>query len=263
MRTQVNSERAIFSAEIKSSEKRSKRKKIKVEFMENRTETVGRIVGRRVPYDCRGDRHDLDIDIRLAEARERGAGGKAVGSPWRPAIDHKDYAEATWPSRSRFNFWIAECTGENCNAMDAKHMKELMRLHKEIMEIKIDVNDARKLSTWEDLTDEQWDTFNGTWSFQEERDSNRHVISKRKCQGFGPFCGMSSPLEVFRSDEAVVKDLTDAESLEAFNFWETQEQSCPVTIARSVSPCYESYCQSYKSSAERTQCGTPRPVTAT
>ena len=65
---------------------------------------------------------------------------------------------------------------------------------------------------------------------------------------------MSSPLEVFRSDEAVVKDLTDAESLEAFNFWETQEQSCPVTIARSVSPCYESYCQSYKSSAERTQC---------
>ena len=225
------------------------------EFMENAFETIGRIVGRR-PYQTIAVATVMTLILISGYPRLKNEG--RAEKQWvprgAPAIDHKDYAEATWPSRSRFNFWIAECTEENCNAMDAKHMKELMRLHKEIMEIKIDVKDVRKLSTWDGLTDEQWDTFNGTWSFQEERDSNRNVISKRKCQGFGPFCGMSSPLEVFRSDEAVVKDLTDAESLEAFNFWETQEQSCPVTIARSVSPCYQSYCQSYKSATERTQC---------
>ena len=55
------------------------------EFMENGFETVGRIVGRR-PY------HTIAVATVMTlilisgwlEARERGAGGKAVGSPWRP-----------------------------------------------------------------------------------------------------------------------------------------------------------------------------------
>ena len=67
---------------------------------------------------------------------------------------------------------------------------------------------------------------------------------------------MSSPLEIFRSDEAIINDATfsDADVLRAFNFWEGQEQSCPVTIAKSNSPCYTDACQKYKTTAQRTTC---------
>ena len=67
---------------------------------------------------------------------------------------------------------------------------------------------------------------------------------------------MSSPLEIFRSDEAIINDATfsDADVLRAFNFWEGQEQSCPVSIAKSSSPCYTDACQKYKTTAQRTTC---------
>jgi len=226
------------------------------EFMENMFETIGRLVGRK-PITTIAVA--LVVTLILISGYPRLKNEGRAEKQWVPrgalALDHQDYTQATWPSRSRFNFWIAECTdGEDCNAMDAKHIKELMRLHKAIMDIEVDVNDVKKLSTWEDVTEEQWATFNGTWSFGLKRDASGNEITKRKCQAFGPFCGMSSPLEIFRSDEAVIKDLTDAESLQAFNFWESQEQSCPVTIARSTSPCYSDACQQYKTLTQRKVC---------
>merc|ERR1711871_955389 len=225
------------------------------EVMENMFETIGRSVGRR-PLTTIAIALVATLILISGYPRLKNEG--RAEKQWVPrgalALEHQSYAQATWPSRSRFNFWIAECKGEDCNAMDAEHIKELMRLHKAIMAIEVDVNEVKKLSTWSDVTEEQWDTFNGTWSFGLKRDSNGKEITKRKCQAFGPFCGMSSPLEIFRSDEAVIKDLTDQESLQAFNFWESQEQSCPVTIARSTSPCYTDACQKYQTATQRQMC---------
>ena len=157
------------------------------EFMENMFETIGRVVGRR-PYltICLSILATLILISGFPRLENEGRAEKQWVPRGALAIDHKDYAEATWPSRSRFNFWIAKCKdGENCNAMDSKHIKELMRLHKAIMEIQIDVKEVKKISTWSGVSEKQWDTFNGTWSFNTIRDDNGNEITKRKCQAFG------------------------------------------------------------------------------
>ena len=69
--------------------------------------------------------------------------------------------------------------------MDSKHIKELMRLHTAIMDIQVDVKEVKKISTWSAVSEKQWDTFNGTWSFNTIRDDNGNEITKRKCQAFG------------------------------------------------------------------------------
>ena len=157
------------------------------EFMENMFETIGRVVGRR-PYltICLSILATLILISGYPRLENEGRAEKQWVPRGALAIDHKDYAEATWPSRSRFNFWIAKCKdGENCNAMDSKHIKELMRLHKAIMEIQVDVKEVKKISTWSGVSEKQWDTFNGTWSFNTIRDDNGNEITKRKCQAFG------------------------------------------------------------------------------
>merc|ERR1719421_130555 len=184
-------------------------------------------------------------------------------------LSHKDYADEMWPSSNRFNFWMARCKTAGCNALDAKHMRELNRIHQEILSITVTVDEVRNKHTisggkksyvWEKVTDKQWEVFNGSWSFDRSKDRS----TKRKCVQFGPFCGKSSPLEIFREDSAVIDSMSDAESLYAFNFWEQQTTSCPVTIAKSNSPCVNTTaynpnasptdCQKYETSAERQNC---------
>jgi predicted RND superfamily exporter protein len=241
------------------------------EFIEKQFEKAGRWIARKpwiaiaisvvLVAICAGGYPSLKTENR-AEMQwvPRGALG----------LTHKDYADEMWPSSNRFNFWMAQCTGSNCNALDAAHMKELNRIHQEILAITVTVEEVKNIHTvggngkksfvWEKLTDKQWEVFNGSWSFDRSKDRS----TKRKCVQFGPFCGKSSPLEIFREDTTVINTMTDKESLDAFNFWESQTTACPVTIAKSDSPCVDASkfnsnaskqdCQTYNTTDERKNC---------
>lgn len=224
------------------------------------------------------------------------------------ALDHKDYADAQWPSSQRFNIWVATCKKDkpDCNMMEAKYVKELNRIHQNIKAITIngknlkawDQNDkilkgVKKPRYFADMTDEQFEKFNGTYMFTtpeegpvemfyegDKIDANYNtttdeacgtwgekVVCKKihqKCFKFGPFCGMSSPLQVFREDTKVLSSLTNEEAFQAWNYWERQENSCPVSIAKLDSPCLNAKawapaagkmdCQKYKTPDERKNC---------
>ena len=237
------------------------------EFLEQAFENVGRFVARRP---------GLTIFFALVLIGACGGGYPMLKNEnraekqWVPrgamALDHKDYADGMWPSSQRFNFWIAK-SKDGSNVMTAKYIQELNRIYKEIMAIEVSVEEVKdihgisgknKRYKWASVTDKQWEVFNGTWSF------DRRPGTKRKCAKFGPFCGKSSPLEIFRQDDKIIEQLTDATTLQAFNFWESQTQMCPVTIARADSPCIDTSkwkagagrldCQTYKTATQRQNC---------
>tara|TARA_B110000211_G_C13671220_1_gene374608 strand:- start:63 stop:476 length:414 start_codon:yes stop_codon:yes gene_type:complete len=81
---------------------------------------------------------------------------------------------------------------------------------------------------------------------------------------FGPFCGKRTMLDIFRDDDAVIDALTLAEAKQAVNFWEGQDNFCPVSIAKLDSPCVDTKahnpsankldCQKYTTKDERGNC---------
>lgn len=175
------------------------------------------------------------------------------------ALEHNEYVTNAWPSAQRFNLWIAECKTSGCNAWDAEHLQRLNELHQKILEIEIDSADVKKLDDYKDVDQDEWDAvFGGTWSFDRREGTNR------KCYLFGPFCAKQSILAVFREDSAVIEALTDETALQAINFWETQTNACPVTLARTDSPCVDASqwlagaaandCQTYDTATQRQNC---------
>lgn len=191
-----------------------------------------------------------------------------------PALEQKDYVDKTWPSEQRFNFWIAQCKkdknavpGTGCSLLEPKYIQRMQELNQKLMDIVIDGAEVKESdkkyvaidqATW---TEWGWD---GKFSFFENRTVGSET--QAKCFKFGPFCGKRTILDIFRDDEAVVNALTTPEIMQAVNFWEGQDNFCPVSIAKLDSPCVNTKpttdtpnankldCQKYTSKEERTNC---------
>ena len=173
------------------------------------------------------------------------------------SLYHNDYVAEHWPSAQRFNFWIAQCKTEGCNALDQEHIERLQELNEAVLGIVVDGDDL--LDDYPGADETEWNRyFSGTWSFEYSSADNR------KCYEFGPFCGKAGILGVFAEDSEVITRMSDEEALLAINLWEDQTNFCPVTLARFDSPCVNTTawlssagsddCQVYNTTAERDNC---------
>lgn len=181
------------------------------------------------------------------------------------ALEQKAYVDATWPSTQRFNFWIAQCKkddaasqsggggdrngqgggkkkeniGKDCNIFAPKYVQRLQLLNQQIMDIVVDGDEVHKQDKFKDIPEETWTKwgYNGKFQFFENR--TKDFETKSKCFKFGPFCGKRTILDIFRDDDEVVNKLTAAEAEQAINFWEGQDNFCPVSIAKLDSPCVD------------------------
>eukprot|EP00931_Biecheleriopsis_adriatica_P092827 TRINITY_DN665_c0_g1_i5.p1 TRINITY_DN665_c0_g1~~TRINITY_DN665_c0_g1_i5.p1 ORF type:complete len:1050 (+),score=219.74 TRINITY_DN665_c0_g1_i5:53-3202(+) len=182
------------------------------------------------------------------------------------ALDHDAYVKETWPGNSRFNLFSATCADvslDDCNILDPKYIQRFHELNEQILNITIDGDkivediDTRHKRSPSDPDDKRpWKQYAGDWSFSgKAKDVDGSVeFEGRKCFAFGPFCGKSSILDVFRSDDMVIQNL-DADGVkQAVNTWEDQETMCPLSLAASNSPCVDNNCQKYKTPMERCQC---------
>ena len=103
-----------------------------------------------------------------------------------------------------------------------------------------------------------WTKYRGNWSFVGPKSENSTTPTaqwekdiQKKCFEFGPFCGEQSMLDVYGNDEAIISALSLEGSLLAANSWDNQGTACPLTLARSSSPCHLPVCKSYKGTEER------------
>lgn len=185
------------------------------------------------------------------------------------ALEHDEYVKSTWPSNARFNFFIATCRDkpeESCNILEPKYIKRYYELLGKVMEIEVDgasivanLDKKHKTSDASDPADRPWSKYDQVWSYSGkavEATGNASGVEwqGRKCFAFGPFCGKRSILDLFRDDSSVIETLNKEEVLRAVNFWEDQENLCPLSIAASNSPCFQEACQKYDTTAERDQC---------
>ncbi|CAJ1332597.1 unnamed protein product [Effrenium voratum] len=176
------------------------------------------------------------------------------------ALEHDAYVKATWPSNARFNLFAATCNDvdeDNCNILDPKYLKRFHEINQQIMDITIDGSAlVGELNTQHKRSEGPWQRYTGNWSFMGAPSSVNGSVSfsGRKCFAFGPFCGKSSIMDVFRDDDYVVNNLDTAAVQRAVNFWEDQETLCPLSIAGADSPCFDSNCQKYKTPTEREDC---------
>jgi len=179
-----------------------------------------------------------------------------------PALEHNEYVTKTWPGQSRFNLFTATCADVSesaCNILEPKYIQRFHEINQRIMNITIDgdkvVKDLDKAHKKED-TSRPWTQYAGDWTFMGKPTNvnGTIVFEGRKCFSFGPFCGKSSLLDVFRDDANVIMSLTTAQVQQAVNFWEDQEGMCPLSIATSTSPCMDNNCQKYDTPAERYEC---------
>ena len=185
---------------------------------------------------------------------------------WVPAgaesLKQGEYLKQQWPSDRRLTFFIATPKDPKGNLFEAKYVQALYGRHAAIMAATVD-GDAivKELDTDANIKaqpDRPWTKYAGNWSFDFRRGS------KRRCYEFGPFCGQTSLLGVFRDDAKVIEKLDDKLALQAVNFWESQKQLCPISIASADSPCVNTQawnkaakpgdCQAYKTKTERENC---------
>ena len=179
------------------------------------------------------------------------------------ALEHKDYVQESWPSGQRFDFWIATCKEADCNMLSAEVTQRLSDINEKILAIEVD---GTALQGTEDdyaqVDEDLWQSrYGGNWSFELK---SAKLQTKPKCAQFGPFCGKGGILGVFNDDSNVIKSMDDASNLAAINFWETQKNFCPVSIATAGSPCVDTSiflpsagtydCQEYQSEVQRANC---------
>mmetsp|Transcript_64421 Transcript_64421/g.114570 ORF Transcript_64421/g.114570 Transcript_64421/m.114570 type:complete len:1047 (-) Transcript_64421:166-3306(-) len=175
------------------------------------------------------------------------------------ALEHSEYVANTWPGASRFNLFTATCADvslDDCNILDPKYIARFHEINQRIMNITIDGDEiVADLDAAHKKTG-SWSQFAGQWTFSGKAVDKNGTVSfdGRKCFSFGPFCGKSSVLDVFRDDENVIMNLDTAGVQQAVNFWEDQEGMCPLSIATANSPCMDDNCQKYNTGAERSAC---------
>ena len=179
------------------------------------------------------------------------------------ALEHNDYVSQTYPSNSRFNLFSVTCNDvdtENCNIFDPKYLQRFHEINEKILNITIDgdeiVADLDEQHKRSEGDNRPWTQYAGDWTFngRPETVNGSVVFQGRKCFAFGPFCGRQSILDVFRSDDHIISTLTADNVKLAVNEWEDQENFCPLTIANANSPCFDTNCQKYDTTAERNAC---------
>ena len=73
------------------------------------------------------------------------------------------YADATWPSTTKYELWIAKCKGAGCNIFDAKYIKALDNINSEILGVKVDGEKVRT-DDFPKVANGDWDPqFGGMW----------------------------------------------------------------------------------------------------
>ena len=174
------------------------------------------------------------------------------------ALEQKVYVDETWPSTQRFNFFIAKCRGESCNILEPKYAQRLRDINDKIMNVVIDGQKLRASDEYSSrgkplYTEQQWHDWGYNASFQFRQNfSNGVKVTETKCFEFGPFCGKRTMLEIYREDDVIIDNLTMPQVKQAVNFWEGQENFCPISIARLDSPCVDT--SIYKSNADPLDC---------
>ena len=181
------------------------------------------------------------------------------------ALEHNDYVSQTYPGNSRFNLFSVTCNDvdlADCNILDPKYLQRFHEINQKVLNITIDgdeiVKDLDESHKRSEGDNRPWTQYAGSWTFngQPESVNGSVVFNGRKCFSFGPFCGRQSILDVFRSDDYIMQTLTADGVKLAINEWEGQENFCPLTIAKSGSPCFNANCQRYDTSMERESCRT-------
>eukprot|EP00928_Gymnodinium_smaydae_P041635 TRINITY_DN2814_c0_g2_i5.p1 TRINITY_DN2814_c0_g2~~TRINITY_DN2814_c0_g2_i5.p1 ORF type:complete len:1037 (+),score=240.45 TRINITY_DN2814_c0_g2_i5:86-3196(+) len=185
------------------------------------------------------------------------------------ALEHNEYVKATWPGNARFNFYVATCADvdpADCNILEPKYIKRLHQINTNVMNISVDgdkivkdLDETHKTSASDSDEKRPWAKYAGQWSFMgdpKEDDSGSVTFENRACFSFGPFCGKQSVMDIFKDDDNVIDQLDSTKVERAINFWEDQEGLCPLSIATSNSPCFESTCQKYDTKVERQACRT-------
>lgn len=175
------------------------------------------------------------------------------------ALAHKEYVEATWPGELSFSAWIAVPAEEGGNMLSAEVLRELHEIDLRIKALKVDGGAAAKAAL-PDIDAATLGEVDGEWAYEADGDV------QRKCYRFGPSCGQSSILALFRNDDKVIDRLTDEQALRAVRRWEGQSQRCIVSIAVEDSPCFApdawvsgadpDACQAYESDGDRADCRT-------
>ena len=162
-----------------------------------------------------------------------------------------------------FNLFSVTCNDvdtENCNIFDPKYLQRFHEINEKILNITIDgdeiVADLDEQHKRSEGDNRPWTQYAGDWTFngRPETVNGSVVFQGRKCFAFGPFCGRQSILDVFRSDDHIISTLTADNVKLAVNEWEDQENFCPLTIANANSPCFDTNCQKYDTTAERNAC---------
>ncbi|OLQ06472.1 Patched domain-containing protein 3 [Symbiodinium microadriaticum] len=194
-----------------------------------------------------------DADSFVAPAR----------NPGQPKSNTLEAPNKTYPSNSRFNLFSVTCNDvdtENCNIFDPKYLQRFHEINEKILNITIDgdeiVADLDEQHKRSEGDNRPWTQYAGDWTFngRPENVNGSVVFQGRKCFAFGPFCGRQSILDVFRSDDHIISTLTADNVKLAVNEWEDQENFCPLTIANANSPCFDTNCQRYDTTAERNAC---------
>merc|ERR1719313_1299868 len=184
---------------------------------------------------------------------------------WVPAgsvsLDQNDYIGHKWNSTMRFSLHILGCKGK-CNILDKEHITALHELYQRVEDLRFDGDwlADQLVKYWVDgivtdlpmgmgqsntangfTTKEDFDKYRGMWSFSlNPLNHTEHNETSPICYKFGPFCAKSSIMPLFNDgEEAVMERLTDKGIRAAVNNWNEMKVQCPVSVARTDSPCID------------------------
>jgi predicted RND superfamily exporter protein len=184
---------------------------------------------------------------------------------WVPAgsvsLDQNDYIGHKWNSTMRFSLHILGCKGK-CNILDTEHITALHELYERVEDLRFDGDwlADQLVKYWVDgivtdlpmgmgqsntangfTTKEDFDKYRGMWSFSlNPLNHTEHNETSPICYKFGPFCAKSSIMPLFNDgEEAVMERLTDKGIRAAVNNWNEMKVQCPVSVARTDSPCID------------------------
>jgi len=126
------------------------------------------------------------------------------------SLEHSVYVKNNWPSQSRVNFYMAQPESGN-NVLTVANIQAFFATHERVLKVTIDgelvVKDNPTLK----------EQYGGIWSFDGQGGTNR-----KKCYSFwGDACGVSSVLDIFKNDAAMIAGLDQASLLEKINAYDT------------------------------------------
>lgn len=131
------------------------------------------------------------------------------------SLVQNEWVKSTWPSKSRWNSYIAACPADAaCNMLEPARIQELAAVQARIMAIEVDgdamVKEYDALYLKKDAT-RPWKKYAGMWSFQSKNSTTK------KCFSQGPFCMMRSITDIFHNNASDIAALTQQDIVTAMN----------------------------------------------